>query len=363
MVAAPRFPTSSASDVVLRERDDSERLQAAVADAVARDEPVAICGRGSKHFLGAPSVGSMLGVIEHVGIIDYRPEELVLRARGGTPLAEIKRALAANAQVLPFDPPLYGGDGSLGGAVAVGTAGPARPWSGAVRDAVLGVTLLNGRAEVLRFGGQVMKNVAGFDVSRLVTGAFGTLGVLLDVSIKVLPRPQYEVTRAFEFDRSSALANVLAWSRTPLPLSGTCHVDGVLYVRLSGTVAGVRAAAGRIGGEAVHDDALWDALRDHTHPFFAARCWRLSVPPAAPYPDLDGSWLTEWGGAQRWLSGDVEAADVHAAARRLGGHAMPFFDAGPPNDCHPSVLKYMQRLKTAFDPRNIFNRGRLWPEN
>jgi len=348
--------------VVLRERDDSERLCAAVADAIARNVPVAICGRGSKHFLGPPPSGSMLAVAEHVGILDYAPAELVLTARAGTPLAEVKRALAAHAQVLPFDPPLYGGDGSFGGAIAAGIAGPARPWSGAVRDAVLGVTLLNGRAEVLRFGGQVMKNVAGFDVSRLVTGAFGTLGVLLDISVKVLPRPQFELTRAFECDRDAALARVVAWSRTPLPLSGTCHVDGVLYVRLSGSVAGVRAAAARLGGDSVYDDALWDGLRDHSHPFFAARCWRLSVPPAAPYLDIEGNWLTEWGGAQRWLATDAPTDAIHAAATACGGHATPYFDAAPLGACDAAVLKYMRQVKAAFDPHGIFNRGRLWRE-
>lgn len=352
---------------MLKERDDSERLQAAVAEAAARNEPVAICGRGSKHFLGPRPAGSMLGVAEHLGVVDYRPEELVLTARAGTPLTEIKRVLAARGQVLPFDPPLYGGDGSIGGAVAAGIAGPGRPWLGAVRDAVLGVTLLNGRAEVLKFGGQVMKNVAGFDVARLTTGAFGTLGVLLDVSVKVLPRPQYEVTRVFQLDRDTALAEVAAWSRMPLPLSATCQVDEVLYVRLSGTVAGVRAAAAKIGGDAEYDDGLWDALRDHTHRFFeqtgTARRWRLSLPPAAPYPDVEGRWLTEWGGAQRWLVTDAPADAIHAATAACGGHATPFSDAVPLTAVAPALLQYMRQVKAAFDPQGLFNRGRLWPES
>ncbi len=231
--------------------------------------------------------------------------------------------------MMAFDPPTFAGDGSLGGAVASGLSGPGRPWYGALRDAVLGVTLINGRAQRLKFGGSVMKNVAGYDVSRLMAGAFGTLGVLLDVSIKVLPRPQFESTRAFALDRNAAHANVVAWARSALPLSATCHADGMLHVRLSGTEKGVRGAVARIGGDEVsHASEFWDSVRDQTHAFFRRgphlsrrRCRRQ---PA--YPALDGDWLTEWAGAQRWFkrhrharcrSADVDADG--AKARRLGG--------------------------------------------
>lgn len=347
-----------------RDRDDSERLLAAVATAVANDKPLAIYGRGSKTFLGPSTIGDMLAVGDHCGVVDYRHDELVLTARSGTPLIELRRILASRQQMMAFDPPTFVGDGSLGGAVATGLSGPGRPWYGAVRDAVLGVTLINGRAERLKFGGQVMKNVAGYDVSRLMAGAFGTLGVLLDVSIKVLPRPQYESTRVFAIDRDAAHTNVMAWARTPLPLSATCHVDGVLHVRLSGTEKGVRAAAATIGGEELaHAAEFWDSLRDQTHRFFAGgRCYRVALPPAARYPVLEGAWLTEWGGAQRWLRSDATRETVDLAARRLGGYATEFREPSTPQPLDKGALKYYRRLKDAFDPKAIFNRGRLFQE-
>jgi glycolate oxidase FAD binding subunit len=349
----------------MRDRDDSERLLAAVAAAVSNAQALAICGRGSKAFLSTPPAGAMLAVGDHAGVIEYRPEELVITARSGTPLIELKRLLASHDQMMAFDPPTFGADGSLGGAIAAGISGPGRPWYGAVRDAVLGVTLINGRAQRLKFGGQVMKNVAGYDVSRLMTGAFGTLGVLLDVSVKVMPRPQFEWTRAFEIDRDEALANVATWARTPLPLSATCHLDRTLYVRLSGTEKGVRAAMRQLGGADVsYADELWESLRDQYHRFFvAAQCWRIVVPPAAPFPDLDGAWLTEWAGAQRWLKTSVPAAEIVAAVRRHQGHAAPFFGGPPLPALDAALLKYHRRVKEAFDPSGIFNRGRLFPES
>jgi glycolate oxidase FAD binding subunit len=347
-----------------RDRDDSERLIAAVATAAANERPLAIYGRGSKTFLSPPAVGSMLAVGDHSGVVDYRPDELVLTARAGTPLVELRRILGSQQQMLAFDPPTFAADGSLGGAIATGLSGPGRPWYGAARDAVLGIALINGRAERLTFGGQVMKNVAGYDVSRLMTGAFGTLGVLLDISVKVLPRPQHETTRAFAVDRDTALANVTAWARTPLPLSATCHVDGVLHVRLSGTEKGVRAAAAQIGGDELqHGAELWDSLRDQTHPFFVAgRCYRVVVPPAAAYPMLPGAWLTEWAGGLRWFRTDAAREQIDLAMRRIGGHATEFRDPQAPQPFDKGALKYYRRLKDAFDPKAIFNRGRLFQE-
>jgi glycolate oxidase FAD binding subunit len=344
----------------MRDKDDSERLLAAVASAVSTQQPLVICGRGSKAFIGPAAGGNMLTVADHCGGIDHRPDELVLTARAGTPLATIKRQLAEHAQVLAFDPPTFAGDGSLGGAVAAGFSGPGRPWFGSVRDAVLGVTLIDGRAQRLTFGGQVMKNVAGYDVSRLMVGAFGTLGVLLDVSVKVMPRPQLEMTRAFETDRDDAHAKVVAWARAPLPVSATCHVDRTLYVRLSGTETGVRAATRQLGGvESPRADELWDSLRDRAHRFFAAApCWRIALPPAAAYPDLPGVWLTEWAGAQRWLRTTAAPADVVAAVRRSGGFATPFNETAAPTDA--AMIKYHRRVKDAFDPDGLFNRGRMF---
>jgi glycolate oxidase FAD binding subunit len=346
----------------VRDKDDSERLLAAVATAASNQRPLVICGRGSKSFIGPFATGDMLAVADHSGGIDHRPDELVLTARAGTPLATIKRVLAEHAQVLPFDPPTFAGDGSLGGAIAAGVSGPGRPWSGSVRDAVLGVTLINGLAQRLKFGGQVMKNVAGYDVSRLMVGAFGTLGVLLDTSVKVMPRPQLEVTRVFECDRDEGQTKIVAWARSPLPLSATCQVERALYVRLSGTEMGVRAAAQQLGGVDVPLAAeFWDSLRDQTHRFFsAAPCWRFVLPPAAPFPDVEGSWLTEWAGAQRWLRTAAAPADVIAAARRHGGFATAFRETATPARYDTGLLKYYRRVKAAFDPHGILNRGRMF---
>jgi glycolate oxidase FAD binding subunit len=348
----------------IHERDDSERLREAVAAAVANRQSVAICGRGSKAFLGPVGAGNMLGTADHCGGIDYRPDELVITARAGTPLADIRRLLATQSQMLPFDPPMFRGDGSLGGAVAAGLSGPQRPWFGSVRDAVLGVRLINGHAQVLDFGGQVMKNDAGYDVARLMTGAFGTLGVLLHISIKVLPQPACETTLAFELDRDSALARVVAWARESVPLSATCHVDDTLHVRLSGTQLGVSSAARALGGTVVpHAEAFWDALRDHALPFFAdAQCWRIALPAAAPFPALAGRWLIEWAGGLRWLNSAAPADAVRAAVAAAGGFATPFHRVAQAPRVEAPLAKYYQRIKAAFDPHDVFNRGRLWAD-
>ena len=347
-----------------RDRDDSQRLIESVAAAVDSERALWICGRGSKTFLGPTAIGDMLNVGDHCGIIDYHPDELVLTARSGTPLTDLRRTLAAHQQMMAFDPPAFAGEGSLGGAVATGLSGPGRPWYGAVRDAVLGVTVIDGRAQRLKFGGQVMKNVAGYDVSRLMTGAFGTLGALLDVSIKVMPRPLYESTRVFAMDRDKAHARVIAWARSPLPLTATCHFGDELHVRLSGTESGVRTAAAQIGGDELpHAGDFWDSLRDQTHPFFGGgRCYRIVLPPAAAYPVFDGEWLTEWGGAQRWLRSSTARVEVDAALRRLGGHATESRPSDGRQPLNEGALKYYLRLKDAFDPKAIFNRGRLFDE-
>jgi glycolate oxidase FAD binding subunit len=352
---------------VPRDRDDSARLLAAVANAIRTEQPLSICGRGSKTFLRGATVGDMLAVGDHCGVVDYAPSELVLTARAGTPLADLRRVLAEHGQMMAFDPPTFAGDGSLGGAVATGLSGPGRPWYGALRDAVLGVTLINGRAQRLKFGGSVMKNVAGYDVSRLMAGAFGTLGVLLDVSIKVLPRPQFESTRAFALDRSAAHANVVAWGRSALPLSATCHADGTLHVRLSGTEKGVRGAVARIGGDELsHASEFWDSVRDQTHTFFRrSSVYRVSLPPAAAYPALDGDWLTEWAGAQRWFNPRHldQTAAIDQMARKLGGWAAKFGGADIAQRLDAGVLRYHRRIKQAFDPMALFNRAGLFAEN
>ncbi len=347
-----------------------ERIRAAGAAGT----PLRIRGGGTKDFYGEPPVGELLDTRDYAGIVDYEPTELVITARAGTSLAEIERAMAGRGQMLAFEPPHYGADATLGGAVAAGLSGPRRPYAGAVRDLVLGVRLLDGRGEDLRFGGRVMKNVAGFDVSRLMAGALGTLGVVLEVSIKCLPQARAEATRVLECSAEDSIRKTNEWGGQPLPLSATCHVRGRLWVRLSGAAPAVDAAAAKIGGAAVDaSEAPWRALRDHAHPFFAAAreasavLWRLSVRSTAPLADLGGEQLIEWGGAQRWLVAGprTEAATVRAWAQSQGGHATLFRgadkSAGVFHPLSPALLGVHRRLKQTFDPQGILNRGRLYP--
>ena len=306
-------------------------------------------------------------------MVAYEPTELVVTVCAGTPLAELEAVLADKGQYLAFEPPHFGPGATVGGCVAAGLSGPRRASAGAVRDFMLGVKLLDGRGEVLRFGGQVMKNVAGYDVSRLVAGSLGTLGILLEVSLKVLPRPVAEATLRFELDEASALQRVNEWGGQPLPVSATLWQDGVLHLRLSGAEAAVQAACARLGGEALDDataQALWTAAREQTLPGFALEegevLWRLSLPSTAPALGLPGRQLVEWGGAQRWLAGAIDAQAVCARAVELGGHATAFRGgdraAGVFQPLAAPLAAVHRRLKQAFDPAGIFNPGRLYPE-
>lgn len=338
-----------------------ERVKQAAADKL----PLCIRGGGSKAFYGRHCEGKPLDLAGHRGIVSYEPSELVITARAGTPLAEIEATLAENGQLLPFEPPHFGPHATVGGMVAAGLSGPRRPWGGSVRDAVLGVKLLNGRGEALRFGGQVMKNVAGYDLSRLMAGALGTLGVLLEVSLKVLPRPAEERTRVFELDAGATAARQLEWGRLPLSLSGTLYDGERLYVRLCGSPQGVAAGLASLGGEEVADGP-WRAAREQTLPFFQGDgpLWRISLPPAAPSLNLPGSLLTEWGGALRWLRGDLPADLVRQRAAALGGHATLFRghdgQAEVFQPLAPALRVLHMQVKRALDPQGIFNPGRLY---
>lgn len=352
-------------------RDREPELVAAVTEAAAAGTPLAIQGGGTRAACGRPATGEPLAVAGHSGIVSYEPSELVVTVRGGTPLAELEATLAAEGQMLGFEPPRFGVASTIGGAVASGLAGPRRPWSGGVRDALLGVRLLDGSGQVLHFGGQVMKNVAGYDIARLQAGAMGILGVLLEVSLKVLPRPPAEATRVLALDAEAARTRMVEWGRTPLPLAGAAWADGRLHLRLAGNESAVAEAGERIGGEEEAVEDFWVALRDREHPFFAgpfsdgeASLWRLAVPPAAPALDLPGEWLLDWGGAQRWLAGDVPAARVRAVVGEAGGHAIQLRGAGPEGDVltppTAPALAIQRRLKAAFDPHGILNPGRLY---
>lgn len=347
--------------------DLSQELSEHVADAAGREAPLAICGGGTKAFLGERAEGEALDVTGHRGIVSYEPGELVLTARAGTPLAEIEAALADAGQMLPFEPPHHGANATLGGTIAAGMSGPGRPFFGAARDLVLGTRIVNGLGEDLRFGGEVMKNVAGYDLSRLMAGAHGTLGVLLEISLKVLPAPRARATRVFEHDAATAIKQINAWQRKPWPITAAYWEDGQTYLRLAGARSSVDSATRALGGETLTDDgAFWQSVREQTREFFAGDdpLWRLSVAPATPIIDLEGPTALDWAGAQRWLRSAATAETIRAAVSSHGGHAsIQHGDAAPRFHPLPRALMALhRRVKQSVDPAGILNRGRLYPD-
>jgi len=356
-------------------QDTSSQLIDMISDAFHRNAQLNIIGGGTKSFLGSLA-SSSVGSIEtsgHCGVLVYEPKELVLQARCGTPITEIEEILSGHGQMLGFEPPHFGEGATLGGVVAAGLSGPVRPYSGAARDFVLGVSLVNGKAEQISFGGRVMKNVAGYDVSRLMCGALGTLGLLLDVSLKVIPRPQYEMTCCLDMQADEALAEMLALSRASTPVTGTCYIDHVLYVRLAGNESSVRAAQKSLGGEEHdHGKLFWYQLREQEMSFYSSEedIWRLSVPPSTPI-DKSAPYLIEWGGAQRWyreldrdkaqqLAGNGHATLFRTAFRPASRTASSEVDRFHP--LSPELAEIHLGLKSAFDPARIFNPGRMYAD-
>jgi glycolate oxidase FAD binding subunit len=351
-----------------------DRVQA----ARAAHTPLCVRGGGTKDFYAEAPRGELLDTRGLAGISSHQASELVVSARCGTPLAELEAVLAAAGQCLPFEPPHFQPGATVGGMVAAGLAGPARAQVGGVRDYVLGATLLNGQGEVLSFGGQVIKNVAGYDVSRLLVGSLGTLGVILEVSLKVLPCAPATTTLCFQLDEAAALKQLNLWGGQPLPINASAWWNGTLVLRLRGAVAAVQAASKKLGGEGIPSaqaDAFWTGLRDHTDEFFdAARVavaaggslWRVSVPPTAPPLQLPGEQLIEWGGAQRWLvRADCQTDALREAALRLGGHATLFRandkSGGVFTALKPPLDQIHREMKRSFDPAGIFSPGRLYP--
>ena len=340
-----------------------------IREAAARQRPLRLRGGGTKDFYGNALRGEILDTRDYAGIVMYEPTELVVTARCGTSLSSLESELEKNNQMLAFEPPHFGAGATVGGCVAAGLSGPRRAAAGALRDFVLGVRLVDGRGEALSFGGQVMKNVAGYDVSRLVAGSLGTLGLIAEVSFKLAPRPQAEMTLRLEAPQERALQLMNRWAGQPLPVTATAWHDGELTVRLSGAEAGVRAARARIGGSPLAEgEGFWLPVREQTDDFFAGPepLWRLSLPSTSPPVELYGRQLVEWNGALRWLKSSDNAKTIRDAAQRLKGHATLFRAADKTPGCFspldPVLERVHRKLKSAFDPAGIFNPGRMYPE-
>jgi len=346
----------------------TDRIKAAAASKTA----LRVQGGGTKDWYGQTPRGELLLTEKHTGIIDYDPTELVITARCGTPLSELQSTLAEQGQMLAFEPPAFGARATIGGVIAAGLSGPRRASAGAARDFILGAVLINGRAERLVFGGQVMKNVAGYDVSRLLCGSLGCLGLLTQISVKVLPIPRSEMTLGFELDQQDALTAMNNWRGKPLPVSATSWVDQRLLVRLSGSEAATKAARQQMGGTAIDQaeaELHWATVREQTHHFFKEQSllWRLSVPASTPVFELGGQQMIEWGGAQRWLvNPSCDPMQLRQRVVNAGGHATLFKSTDQSaaifQPLPAPLLKIHQRLKAEFDPAGIFNPGRLYPD-
>lgn len=341
-------------------------IQECVLQAAADRRPLVVRGGGSKAFYGHAPRGDVIEIGALSGLVEYEPGELVVTARAGTSLAKLEAVLASQNQMLAFEPPRFGGRGTLGGCVAAGLSGPRCAWVGAVRDYVLGVRMIDGSGRELRFGGRVIKNVAGYDVSRLMVGALGTLGILLEISLRVAPRPAAERTLRFEMNEAAAATAANRWTGEGLPLSASCYRQGHLSVRLSGAEAAVRKASARLGGEEVVEGAaFWDAIRDHDLDFFrsAGQLWRIALPSLAAPMHNESPQLVEWQGGLRWLSGEADEQQLRAGAGAAGGHVTWFRHPGADHGVFhplPAPLRALhRRLKRQFDPHDVLNRGRF----
>ncbi len=350
-----------------KQNNISEQLQYQVRQAIETGDKLVIKAGGSKDFYGRTIKGDELSVAGHQGIINYEPTELVMTARAGTPLKTIEQTLSENNQMLAFEPPAYSDNATLGGSIACNLSGPRRAYSGAARDYVLGSKIINGKAEVLSFGGEVMKNVAGYDVSRLMTGAMGTLGVLLEVSLKVVPKPEAKITIIQKSSIDEALLKFHQWSTQPFPISASCFYQDILYIRLSGAEKSIKAAQQTIGGEVLNQaDDFWHSVKEQKHDFFKKdkSLWRISLASNTPALSLEGDMLYEWGGALRWLKTDVSQDQMWALSHSLNGHISQFraIDKGVEvfQVLPQHLLRLHRNLKQAFDPHGIFNIGRMY---
>lgn len=344
------------------EQDLTSDLQAQIEQAFNHRTPLKITGGGSKTFFGSPPAATeTLIVTGHRGIIYYEPSELVVTVRAGTALQTLVKVLDGQGQMLAFEPPYFNAQATVGGTVACGLSGPRRPYAGSVSDFVLGCAIINGQAEILKFGGQVMKNVAGFDVSRLMVGALGQLGLLLDVSIRVMSRPEAEVTLRRPLSSANQAVEIMQrWQGQSWPISGLVYDGELLRARLSGAETAIKIAAQQLGGDLdEYGQSFWDELRDHRLDFFnkSGDLWRINIAPATPMLQVSGEWLLDWGGAQRWLKSPESAGRIHQIAEMHNGSAVCFRGA----EKHDWIrfeserLALQKRVRRAFDPYRLFN--------
>ncbi|WP_339934323.1 glycolate oxidase subunit GlcE [Vreelandella glaciei] len=354
------------------DRDIADTLCEQVRSAYDARTPLRIVGGNTRAFYGRPVEGQALQMAEHSGIVSYDPVELIVTVRAGTRLSALQAALAEKHQMLGFEPPMFGEASTIGGAVATGLSGPRRPWAGAARDFVLGTRIITQEGKLLRFGGEVMKNVAGYDLSRMMAGAQGTLGVLTDISFKVLPIPNATHSLRLSLNLNDALKKLAELGRQPLPITAAAWHNGELFLRLEGGKSSVQATQDRLGGESL-DSSFWTSLRDHSHPFFQLNdgqaLWRLSLPPNTAPLNLDiaeTDIFYDWAGSQRWVKTALDADTLRAACKAVGGHATcytPHAQGGavePFTPLNAVVEKYHRNLKAELDAHGIFNPGRLY---
>ena len=352
----------------MKENDNNLLVQSRVNAALDKKTPLVIHGGNSKSFLGRkPNAENELDMSDHQGVVAYEPTELAITVCSGSKLKDVEKLLSESSQQFAFEPPAFGDNATIGGMVAAGISGPRRPYAGSVRDAVLGVKIINGKGEILEYGGRVMKNVAGYDVSRLMVGAMGTLGVLLEVSFKLQPQAQQSLTLSQTVSAKSALKKMTEWSRKTNTIDATVWVDNQLFIRLSGTEQATANTRNTLDGDVIDNaDNFWLDIKEQRHHFFQqhTNLWRLSLPATAPVTKIAANELIEWNGQQRWLAGDFDQQSCRQQAEQLGGHATLFrtetLEDEPFHPLPDHLLKLQQRLKAAFDPERIFNPGRMY---
>lgn len=357
-------------------QDQSVALQDQVQSSLDLRSSLVIRGGNSKSFYGRASVetSNILDLRDHTGIIDYDPTEWVITVRAGTRLSDLETLLASQNQMLSFEPPKFAVNSTIGGIIAAGISGPRRASAGSLREAVLGVEIINGQGKIVRFGGQVTKNVAGYDMSRLMVRSMGTLGVILSVSLRLIPKPAKEITLVMAVSQETALAYCKQWYLSHMPITATTWYQDNLYVRLSGTDITLSEALPRFDAYSpmllAEGAVFWQSICNHQHAFFREfnrPMWRLSLPMNAPsIARFEGELLTEWGGAQRWISSNAPANIIRSVAGKYGGYATLFYgqkllpEISPFPVLAPELLALHKRLKCTLDPQNIFNIGRMY---